>query len=109
MNFLAAYARAVIRYRWGVLAGLLLVTVFLGRAALRLHVEIDADRQLPQDHPYIQALTDLHRYFGDKNLVVVGLFPHDRNVFTPAFLAKLAAVTERIRNLPGANPALVQS
>ncbi len=108
-RWLARYARVVIRHRWGVLAGVLLITLLLARAALRLHVEIDADRQLPQDHPYIQALNDLHRYFGDKNLVVVGLFPHDGNVFTPAFLAKLAEVTDRVRRLPGANQALVQS
>src|SRR5262249_58135186 len=75
----------------------------------RLHVEIDPDRQLPQDHPYVQTLNDLHRLFGDKNLVVVGLFPHDGNVFTPAFLRKVAQVTERIRHVPGANPALIQS
>ncbi len=106
---IATYARAIIRHRLLVLGAVAVVTVVLGRAALRLHVEIDADRQLPPDHPYVQALADLHRYFGDKNLVVVGLFPHDGNVFTPAFLAKLAEVTERVRRLPGANAALVQS
>src|SRR5206468_5456825 len=60
-------------------------------------------------HPFIQALNDVHRIFGDKNLVVIGLFPHDGNVFTPAFLKKLAEVTDAVRRLPGANPALVQS
>src|SRR5215510_8032616 len=96
---LATWARWVVRRRW----------VFLARAATRLHVEIDPDRQLPQDHPFIQTLNDVHRIFGDKNLVVVGLFPHDGNVFTPAFLKKLAEVTDRIRRIPGANAALVQS
>src|SRR4029453_5075039 len=103
------YARWVTRHRWTVLVAVLVATVLLGRAARRLHVEIDPDRQLPQDHPYIQTLNDVHRIFGDKNLVVVGLFPHDGNVFTPAFLAKLAEVTERVRRVPGANPSLVQS
>src|SRR5229473_1232148 len=37
------------------------------------------------------------------------LLAHDGNVFTPRFLAKLAEVTDAIRRLPGANPALVQS
>src|SRR5439155_21475593 len=91
------------------LAAVLLATALLSRSAGRLHVEIDPDRQLPQDHPYIQTLNDVHRLFGDKNLVVVGLFPHDGNVFTPAFLRKLAEVTDRIRRVPGANQALIQS
>ncbi|HJQ75594.1 MAG TPA: MMPL family transporter [Gaiellaceae bacterium] len=99
----------MVRRRWRVLGAVLVATVLLARAATRLHVEIDPDRQLPQDHPFIQTLNDVHRLFGDKNLVVIGLFPHDGNVFTPAFLHKLAEVTARIRALPGANAALVQS
>jgi len=106
---LERYAAWVVRHRLAVLLTVLLGTLLLARAATRLHVEVDPDRQLPQDHPFIQALNDVHRIFGDKNLVVVGLFPHDGNVFTPHFLAKLADVTDRIRRLPGANPALVQS
>jgi predicted RND superfamily exporter protein len=108
-RWLAAYARWVVGHRWTVLGAILTATVLLARAATHLHVEIDPDRQLPQDHPYVQALNDLHDLFGDKNLVVIGLFPHDRQVFTPAFLKKLAEVTERIRHVPGVNQALVQS
>ncbi len=107
--WIVAYARWVIRWRWATLAAVLALSVAFGVAATRLHVEVDPDRQLPQDHPYIQTLNDLHRLFGDKNLVVIGLFPHDHQVFTPAFLAKLAEITERVRRVPGANPALVQS
>src|SRR5438445_136144 len=106
---LKTYAAWVVRHRFAVLFAVLLATVFLARATTRLHVEVDPDRQLPQDHPFIQALNDVHRIFGDKNLVVIGLFPHDGNVFTPAFLKKLAEVTDAVRRLPGANPALVQS
>ena len=69
---IAAYARFVIRHRWGVLAGVLLLSLLFARAATHLHVEIDPDRQLPPDHPFIHTLNDVHRLFGDKNLVVVG-------------------------------------
>ena len=75
-RLLAAYGRWVVRHRWTVLAAVFATTVLLGRAATHLHVEVDPDRQLPQDHPFIQTLNDVHRIFGDKNLVVVGLFPH---------------------------------
>src|SRR5213594_4024917 len=108
-RLLTNYTRWVVRHRRTVVAAILLLTLLLARATTRLHVEIDPDRQLPQDHPFIQALNDVHRIFGDKNLVVIGLFPHDGNVFTPAFLKKLAEVTDAVRRLPGANPALVQS
>ena len=108
-NALRTYARFVVRHRIAVLLAVLAGTLFLLRAATHLQIEIDPDRQLPQDHPYIHTLNDVHRLFGDKNLVVIGLFPNDGHVFTPAFLAKVAEVTERIRRLPGANAALVQS
>src|SRR5436853_5877526 len=108
-HLLEAYGRWVVRHRWTVLAAVLATTVFLGRAATHLRVEVDPDRQLPQDHPFIQTLNDVHRMFGDKNLVVIGLFPHDGNVFTPAFLKKVAEITDRIRHIPGANASLLQS
>jgi predicted RND superfamily exporter protein len=106
---LASYARFVVRRRWLVLGAVALATVALGWATTRLRVEVDPDELLPQHHPFVEALNEMHRVFGDKNLVVIGLFPHDGRVFTPAFLAKLAEVTERIRRVPGANPALVDS
>ena len=80
-SFTRSYARWIIGHRRLALGVMLLLTAVLGRAATRLHVEIDPDRQLPQDHPYVQTLNDLHRLFGDKNLVVVGIFPHDGNTY----------------------------
>lgn len=108
-SLIAAYTRWVVRHRWLVLVVVAGLTLLLARAATRLHVEIDPDRQLPQDHPYVQTLNDLHHVFGDKNLVVIGLFPRDGRVFTPAFLQRLADVTARVRKVPGANQALIQS
>jgi uncharacterized protein len=108
-DLLAGSTAVVIRLRWLVLALLLVVTAVLANGARRLHIEANPDRLLPQEHPYIQTLNDLYATFGDKNLVVIGLFPHDRQVFTPTFLAKLDAITRRVERLPGVNPALVSS
>jgi uncharacterized protein len=106
---LAAYARFVVRHRWAVLASILLATGVLGWMTTRLRVEVDPDELLPQQHPFVQALNQMHSVFGDKNLVVIGLFPHDGQVFTPAFLKKLSDVTARIRKVPGAKPQLIDS
>jgi predicted RND superfamily exporter protein len=108
-ELLAASTRAVIRFRWAVLVVLVALTVVLANGARRLHVEANPDRLLPQSHPYIETLNDLYKTFGDKNLVVIGLFPHDGQVFTPAFLKKLAAINARVEKIPGVNPSLVQS
>jgi len=99
----------VLRYRLAVILVACAATVVMALGALNLRVEVDADRQLPQDHPYIKALNRIYDVFGDKNLVVVGLFPKDGDVFTPAFLGSLIRVTKALEGVPGANPTLIQS
>ncbi len=86
-----------------------MVTIVLGGAVGRLRLVIDPDRQLPQEHPFIVALNEVHRLFGDKNLVVIGLLPRDGEVYTPRFLAKVAEITEKVAAIPGANRHLIQS
>ena len=83
------------------MVALLAVTAFWGSRLPGLRVEIDPDANLPQDHPYIQALHTLEDTFGEKNLIVIGLFPKDGNVFTPAFLTRLQRITRRIGDVPG--------
>ena len=104
-----SYTKLVLRHRVATIVSVVVITVGLGWAATWLHVEVDPDKQGPQGHPYIEALNDLYRTFGDKNLVVVGLFPRDGRVFTPAFLSKIDEVTRRLSRVPGANPSLIRS
>jgi len=106
---LQAYTRFILRRRWPVIAAIGLITIVLGGAVGRLRLVVDPDRQLPQEHPFIVALNEVHRVFGDKNLVVIGLVPHDGKVYTPGFLGKIAEITERIGKIPGANRHLIQS
>jgi hypothetical protein len=106
---MATYAAWVVRHRRAVIAVVLLITGCLASASTRLYLEVDPDRLLPQEHPYMRAAQDVKRLFDAYNVVVVGLFPRDGVVFTPAFLAKLDEVTKRIARLPGVKPALLQS
>jgi uncharacterized protein len=98
---LASATGWVVRHRVSVIVVALAVTAVMALGALNLRVEVDADRQLPQDHPYIAALNRIYEVFGDKNLIVVGLFPTDGQVFTPHFLDRLARVTKALERVPG--------
>ncbi|MDZ4830867.1 MAG: MMPL family transporter [Phycisphaerae bacterium] len=100
-TLLRSYAAFVVKRRWLVLTSLLAITMALGVGVARIYVEVDPDRQLPQDHPYIQALNETHRLFGDKNLVMIGLQPRDSDPFSPTFLAKVKEITDRIADIPG--------
>lgn len=95
------YLDWVMAHRRLVVAALAVVTLFWCSCLPSLRVEIDPDANLPQSHPYIQALQVLEHRFGEKNLIVVGLFPHDGTIYTPAFLGRLERVTRRINEIPG--------
>jgi predicted RND superfamily exporter protein len=95
------YVDWVCRHARAVIVALLAVTIFWASHLPLLRVEIDPDANLPQDHPYIQALHTLESTFGEKNLIVVGLFPKDGDVFSARFLAKLQRITRRIEQVPG--------
>lgn len=101
MSAFERYVDWIVRHRLLVVLAMLAVTGFWASQLPALRVEIDPDANLPQDHPYIQALKTLERTFGEKNLVVVGLFPKDGNIYTPAFLAKVQRITRRIGEVQG--------
>lgn len=101
MSAFERYVDWVIRHRLFVVIAMLVVTAFWASQLPALRVEIDPDANLPQDHPYIQALKTLEQTFGEKNLVVIGLFPKDGNIYTAAFLAKVQKITRRIGEVPG--------
>lgn len=106
---LERYGRFVVaRPRW-ILAAILAVTAILGHGLRYAQVEVNPDQQLPQDHPYIRTLNEIHHLFGDKNLVIIGLTPTQGDVFSPSFLNKLASITEAIAAIPGANNQLTQA
>jgi predicted RND superfamily exporter protein len=98
---LGGYVRWVTAHAKFVVAAVSLITLALLSRVATLKVEVDPDSQLPQAHPYIQALRRLHEVFGEKNLVFIGLFPSGRNIYTPEFLGKLARITEKVGELPG--------
>ncbi len=85
------------------------ISVLLALGVPRLRLEVDPDANLPPGHEAIRALTELNQRFGDKNLIVIGLFPKDGAVFTPEFLTKLVDVSTHIEALPGVIHPLFQS
>ncbi|MCC6766412.1 MAG: MMPL family transporter [Deltaproteobacteria bacterium] len=101
MSAFERYVDWVVRHRLFVVLAMLAVTAFWASQLPALRVEIDPDANLPQDHPYIQALKTLERTFGEKNLIVVGLFPKDGNIYTPPFLRKVERLTRRIGEVQG--------
>lgn len=106
---LQRYITYVVGHPWLVLLCVTAVTLSLARGLTALRLEVDPDEQLPQQHPYIQALNRIHQTFGDKNLVIIGLRPLTGDIFTAPFLSNLRRATDAVAAIPGANPQLIQS
>jgi len=98
---LARYVEFTLAHRRAVVVALLAVTIFWATRLPALRVEIDPDANLPQDHPYIEALQTLEQRFGEKNLIVIGLFPKKGDALTPEFLGKVHSITRRVGETPG--------
>lgn len=74
-----------------------LVTLALLPAALRVRVDSAVDRLLPAGDPARAHLDRMHATFGSEEIVVVALFADD--VFVPATLTRVARLTDAIADL----------
>jgi hypothetical protein len=95
------YAGWIIRYRNFVMAITLFVTVFLGFQIKNLHVVIDPNTNLPQDHPYVITTNKVEKLFGSKNVIIIGITPKEGDAFQPNVLKKVDQMTRAIVNTPG--------
>ncbi len=109
MRAFERYVEWIVRRRLVVVLAMLAVTAVWASRLPALRVEIDPDANLPQDHPYIQALKTLEQTFGEKNLVVIGLFPKDGTIYSAPFLARLQRITARIGEVRGLIRSTYQS
>ncbi len=108
-TILRNYVEFIVRHRRPVFIALCAVTLFLGFHVGRLRIEVDPDRNLPQDHPYIKAQKEIDEDFGGKNLVIVGIAPKEGDIFQPKVLEKIQRITDKILLIPGVLRANVLS
>lgn len=103
------WASFLVRHRIATIALLSVLSGILAVGAFRVRLQVDPDASLPPEHESIRALQELNERFGDKSLVVVGLFPTEGRAFTPRFLAKVLEVSRTLEALPGVIHPLFQS
>lgn len=84
------------------------ITCLLAASASKLRVEVSPDEQLPQEHPYVIAFREVHRLFGDKDLLVIALTPITGDIVEGRFLRAVQRVAAEIRDLPGCVKPLLQ-
>jgi uncharacterized protein len=102
-------ARAVVARPRLVIAVMLLLTAGLVAALRNLRLEVTAQDELPQNHPYIQIDQRLNARLGVDRTSLLALGVREGDIFTPRTLARLERLTRAVERLPGVLPATVVS
>ncbi len=96
-----SYVEFILKFRWAVIALVLLITAFLVMQAKNLKIIIDPDAVLPQSHPYVIGTNKVEKVFGSKFIAVVGITPKSGDIFQPNVLQKIQDFTREVRDKPG--------
>jgi len=90
----------VVKYRWWIIAGTMIVVLIASSGMRFLTVNNDSRVFFSEDNPQLQALEALENTFSKDNSVVFAVAPKDGNVFTRRTLAAVEALTEASWQMP---------
>lgn len=101
-SLLERYSRAIVRYRWWVLAlGLLITGGFASQIGV-LTLNNDPDLWAPENHEFTRTTRELERVFGGRNFTIIGIFPKQGDIYQPDVLKKIVALQQSVEALPQA-------
>ncbi|MEY3264225.1 MAG: hypothetical protein RL717_1702 [Pseudomonadota bacterium] len=95
-----SYIGFIVRFRWAVLALVLLATVFLHFRGQALTVIIDPNNIVPRSHPFVATTLKVEEIFGSRYVGVIGITPKEGDVFNPKVLEKVQRITAKLRETP---------
>lgn len=96
------YVEWIIRQRILVIVSIIAITAIFGIAALRVNVEIDRKKQIPQNHPLIKIENEITGTFGGARFSALAVMPARGDIYDPAALSTIQRITDSIEALPGA-------
>jgi uncharacterized protein len=95
-DVLRAYATFVVGHAWSVLLVALGASIVLASGMSRLEVDLDPERQLPADHPYIIVDHTIRKEFGGKSFVAIALVPESGTIWRTDVLQTVRDLTEDV-------------
>ncbi len=98
---LGRHARFIARHAWAVLAACLCATLIGASGTTRLVFNLDAEQQLPPDHPYIAVDRTIRKEFGGKNVVAIALIPKTGDIWRADVLHRVQEITDELLNAHG--------
>jgi predicted RND superfamily exporter protein len=96
------YALFVVRYRWPIMLGLLIVTAFLSYFIKDLDIRNDPDTLLPPSNRYVATNSYSEKNFGMANLMVFAIKVKEGDIYQPWVINKVQELHRRLASLPTA-------
>ena len=106
---LKSFEEFIFKFRFGLLAAMLIFTVITGYFATGLKLEAGFLKQVPTEHPYLQTYFEYQQEMPGANLILVALKAHEGTIWNKEMLTRLHAITEELSFLPGADRARLYS
>ncbi|CAL94870.1 efflux RND transporter permease subunit [Azoarcus olearius] len=101
--------RFCFRFRLPILVALLAFTAVMGTFAARLHMSAGFDKQLPQDHEYIQTFNQYREVLFGANRIIVTVEAKNGDIWNEKALTKLYDVTQALFFMKGVDRRTVSS
>lgn len=99
-TIVSRYIELVLRWRWVVIAAVVITTILLAGQLGKLAVDMDPDIWAPQRHSYVVTTKKLENAFDGTNIIVVGIAPKQGDIYDPKILEKVRHVQTGIERLP---------
>ena len=104
-----ALQRVCFRHRLAILFALLVFTVVMAVFASRLHMSAGFDKQLPQNHEYIQTFNQYREVLFGANRIIVTVEAKHGDIWNKKTLTKLYDVTQALFFMKGIDRRTVTS
>lgn len=94
------FTRQIIRWRWAVVLGTLVVTLGVASGAQGLFFNTNYNAFFSDDNPQLQAFESLEKIYTKNDNILFVVAPKNGQVFTPEALAAVEALTAEAWKLP---------
>lgn len=108
-SWLIAYTRLILRHPRTIIAAIIVITGLLMTQMQYLRINYDPDNALPARHPLVLSADRIADIFGGKYTSAIALAVRNGDIYTPATLAKIQRITEKIKGISGVKPATILS
>ena len=109
VKFVERLERLFFGQRGAILAALALLTAVMAVFASQLRMDAGFDKQLPQDHEYVQTFFKFREEVFGANRIIVVVHPRQGGIWSAPALKKLYDVTQAVMFLPGVDRRTVSS